>query len=48
VLTSTNLATPLTNWQVLLTTNSPVSLPVTLVVTNFNNAARFYRIQIGP
>jgi O-glycosyl hydrolase len=47
VLTSTNLATPLTNWQVLLTTNSPVT-PVTLVVTNFNNAARFYRIQIGP
>jgi hypothetical protein len=42
VLISSNLV----NWQVLLTTNSP-ALPFTVVDTNAN-AARFYRIQIGP
>jgi glucuronoarabinoxylan endo-1,4-beta-xylanase len=47
VLTSTNLTAPLITWQALLTTNSPVT-PVTLVVTNFNNPVRFYRIEIGP
>jgi hypothetical protein len=45
--TSTNL----TSWQVLLTTNSPVT-PVTLVDTNFSDPfsdpVRFYRIQLGP
>jgi len=47
VLVSTNL----TNWQVLFTTNSPVT-PVTLVDTNFSDPfsapVRFYRIQLGP
>jgi glucuronoarabinoxylan endo-1,4-beta-xylanase len=44
VLVSTNL----TSWQVLLTTNSPVT-PVTLVDTNFGAySVRFYRIQLGP
>jgi glucuronoarabinoxylan endo-1,4-beta-xylanase len=44
VLVSTNL----TSWQVLFTSNSPVT-PVTLVDTNFNaNPVRFYRIQLGP
>jgi hypothetical protein len=44
LLTSTNLNT----WQVLMTTNSPAS-PVTLVDTNAPaDAARFYRIQLGP
>jgi hypothetical protein len=44
VLVSTNL----TNWQVLFTSNSPVT-PVTLVDTNFNAyPVRFYRIQLGP
>ena len=44
VLISTNL----TSWQVLFTSNSPVT-PVTLVDTNFNAyTARFYRIQLGP
>jgi len=43
LLTSTNLI----NWQALFTTNSPV-LPVTLVDTNSMDAARFYRIQLGP
>ena len=43
VLTSTNLA----SWQPLFTTNSP-AMPFTLMDTNLNNAARFYRIQIGP
>jgi hypothetical protein len=44
VLTSTDLTT----WQVLLTTNSPTS-PVSLLDTNAPvDAARFYRIQLGP
>ena len=44
LLTSTNLST----WQVLLTTNSPAT-SVTLVDTNAPaDAARFYRIQLGP
>jgi glucuronoarabinoxylan endo-1,4-beta-xylanase len=47
VLTSTNLTVPLANWQVLLTTNSPVT-PVTLTVTNSNDPVCFYSIQIGP
>ena len=41
--TSTNL----TDWQMLLTTNSPVT-PVTFVDTNLPDSARFYRIQLGP
>jgi glucuronoarabinoxylan endo-1,4-beta-xylanase len=41
--TSSNL----TQWQTLFTTYSPVT-PFTLVDTNATNAARFYRIQIGP
>ena len=41
--TSTNLI----DWQVLSATNSPVT-PITLVVTNLIDRARFYRIQIGP
>ena len=41
--TSTNLS----DWQVLWTTNSPVT-PITMVVTNFTDPARFFRIQIGP
>jgi glucuronoarabinoxylan endo-1,4-beta-xylanase len=41
--TSTNL----TNWHALFTTNSPM-LPLMLVDTNFSDAMRFYRIQIGP
>jgi glucuronoarabinoxylan endo-1,4-beta-xylanase len=41
-------STNLMNWQVLFTSNSPVT-PVTLVDTNFNaNPVRFYRIQLGP
>ena len=41
-------STNLTNWQVLFTSNSPVT-PVTLVDTNFNAyPVRFYRIQLGP
>jgi glucuronoarabinoxylan endo-1,4-beta-xylanase len=41
-------STNLTNWQVLFTSNSPVT-PVTLVDTNFNaHPVRFYRIQLGP
>jgi hypothetical protein len=43
VLTSTNLV----NWQVWLTTNSPVP-PLTLVVTDLNDPFRFYRLQLGP
>ena len=43
LLTSTDLI----NWQALFTTNSPV-LPITLVDTNSTDAARFYRIQLGP
>jgi hypothetical protein len=41
--TSTNLSA----WQVLWTTNTPVT-PITFVVTNLIDPARFYRIQIGP
>ncbi len=41
--TSTNLA----NWQLLFTTN-PVAMPVTLTDTNWSDAARFYRLQLGP
>jgi glucuronoarabinoxylan endo-1,4-beta-xylanase len=41
-------STNLTSWQVLFTSNSPVT-PVTLVDTNFNaHPVRFYRIQLGP
>lgn len=48
VLTSTNLADPVGSWQVLLTTNSPVT-PVTLVVPIIpTDPCRFYSIQIGP
>jgi glucuronoarabinoxylan endo-1,4-beta-xylanase len=44
LLTSTNLI----NWQVLFTTNSPVT-PITLIDTNFGAySARFYYIQLGP
>jgi glucuronoarabinoxylan endo-1,4-beta-xylanase len=44
LLTSTNL----TNWQILVTTNSP-SLPVTLIDTNpAVGLSRFYRVQHGP
>jgi hypothetical protein len=44
LLSSTNL----TNWQVLFTTNSPVT-PITLIDTNFGAySARFYYIQLGP
>jgi O-glycosyl hydrolase len=45
LLSTTNLADP--NWQVVLTTNSPVT-PVTLVDTNSTDPERFYLIQIGP
>jgi hypothetical protein len=45
LLSTTNLAAP--SWQVVLTTNSPVT-PVTLVDTNSTDPARFYLIQIGP
>ncbi|MGA2241986.1 MAG: hypothetical protein ABSH11_08085 [Verrucomicrobiota bacterium] len=41
--TSTNLS----DWRVLMTTNSPVT-PITLVDTNRTDPARFYRIQAGP
>jgi hypothetical protein len=41
-------STNLTSWQVLFTSNSPVT-PVTLVDTNFTAyPIRFYRIQLGP
>ena len=41
-------STNLMSWQILFTSNSPVT-PVTLVDTNFNaNPVRFYRIQLGP
>ncbi len=43
LLTSTNL----TIWQLLFTTN-PAAMPVTFTDTNRNDAARFYRIQLGP
>jgi hypothetical protein len=45
LLSTTNLTAP--SWQVVLTTNSPVT-PVTLVDTNSADPARFYLIQIGP
>jgi hypothetical protein len=45
LLTTTNLMTG--SWQVLYTTNSPVT-PLTLVDTNPADPARFYRIQLGP
>jgi glucuronoarabinoxylan endo-1,4-beta-xylanase len=42
------VSTNLTSWQVLFTSNSPVT-PVTLVDTNFSAyPVRFYRIQLGP
>ncbi|HXR46720.1 MAG TPA: hypothetical protein VN784_04705 [Candidatus Limnocylindrales bacterium] len=48
VLTTTNLTDPLSTWQVLMTTNSPVT-PVTLVVPIIpTDPCRFYSIQIGP
>ena len=41
-------STNLISWQVLFTSNSPVT-PVTLVDTNFSAyPVRFYRIQLGP
>jgi glucuronoarabinoxylan endo-1,4-beta-xylanase len=43
LLTSTDLI----NWQALFTNNSPL-MPITLVDTNSTDAARFYRVQIGP
>jgi glucuronoarabinoxylan endo-1,4-beta-xylanase len=43
LLTSTNLL----DWQPLLTTN-PVAMPFGLTDTNASNAARFYRLQLGP
>jgi hypothetical protein len=43
LLTSTNLA----DWQALFMTN-PTVMPLTLTVTNLNDPARYYRIQIGP
>ena len=48
LLTSTNLTANLTDWQILFTTNSPLT-PVSFVDTNLNAfPMRFYRIQIGP
>jgi glucuronoarabinoxylan endo-1,4-beta-xylanase len=44
LLTTTNLTT---GWQPLFTTNSPTT-PFILVDTNSTDAARFYRLQIGP
>jgi hypothetical protein len=42
-------STNLTSWQVLFTSNSPSTNPVTLVDTNFSAyPIRFYRIQLGP
>lgn len=43
ILTSTNLF----SWESLLTSNSAPT-PFVLTVTNQNDSARFYRIQIGP
>ena len=45
LLAATNI--PTTNWQPLFTAPSP-TIPVTLVDTNNTNAARFYRLQLGP
>ncbi len=47
VLTTTNLTDPLSAWQVLMTTNSPVT-PVMLMVPITADPVRFYSIQIGP
>ena len=47
LLSTTNLTDPVGSWQVLMTTNSPIT-PVTLVDTNFSDPQRFYLIQIGP
>jgi glucuronoarabinoxylan endo-1,4-beta-xylanase len=47
VLTSTNLTAPRSTWQVLSTTNSPVT-PVTLTLSITADPVRFYSIQIGP
>ena len=47
VLTSTNITDPLSSWEVLLTTNSPVT-PVTLMIPITDGPVRFYTIQIGP
>jgi glucuronoarabinoxylan endo-1,4-beta-xylanase len=47
VLTSTNVTDPLSTWQALLTTNSPIT-PVTLMVPTADDSVRFYSIQIGP
>jgi hypothetical protein len=44
LLTTTNLTA---GWQPLFTTNSPTT-PFRLVDTNSTDAARFYRLQIGP
>ena len=41
--TSTNLAV----WQLVYTTN-PTTMPVTFTDTNHGDAARFYRLQLGP
>ena len=43
LLTSTDLV----NWQLLVTTK-PAALPFSLTDTNLGDAARFYRIQLGP
>jgi len=43
LLTSTNLV----NWE-LLSTTTPVAMPVTFTDTNRHDAARFYRLQLGP
>ena len=43
LLTSTDLV----NWQPLLTTN-PVAMPFSVTDTNLGDAARFYRLQLGP
>jgi hypothetical protein len=43
LLVSSNLV----NWQTLLMTN-PAVMPVTFTDTNRNDAARFYRLQLGP
>lgn len=43
LLTSTNLI----DWQLVSTTN-PTTMPVSFGDTNRNDAARFYRLQLGP
>jgi len=43
LLTSTNLV----SWQPLFTTN-PTVMPLAFADTNRNDAARFYRLQLGP